>query len=140
MNGRTGKSLKEQRIERDHPVERVPYATYWMRKILAWSRLQRMILVTVFALALTAAVFPVVDGIYLQYFFAEESRILPSLVSLGIGIMMYGYGWWLVVGFPGEPRPERRAIIIYLIFGMALIIFILILIVNGYYVATLPDV
>lgn len=139
MSRPTGKSLKQARIERTQPLERVPYATYVVRKVLGWSRLKRTALISLFAVALTAAVFPLIDGIYITRFFDESTRILPSFVSVGIGIIMYGIGWWLLVGIRGEERPERIAVFIYVVVGILVILFVFILLINGYYTATLPD-
>jgi len=139
MSRPTGKSLKQARIERNQPVERIPYATYLVRKILNWSRLLRIIIISIFGVAVTAAVFPLVDAVYINRFFDESTRILPSFVSVGIGIIMYGLGWWLLVGIRGEKRPERIAALIYVLVGILVILFVVVLLINGYSTATLPD-
>ncbi len=140
MNSGNGKTLKQARLDRTHPAERVPYVTYLVRKILGWSRLVRIIIISVFALAVTASVFPMVDFIYMKNFFNEQTVILPSFVSTALGIITYGVGWWLLVGIRGEKRPERTAVFFYVVFGFLVLIFVFILIINGYHVATLPDV
>ena len=139
MSRPTGKSLKQARIERTHPVERVPYTTYLVRKILDWSRLLRIVITFLFGIAVTAAVFPLIDAIYITHFFDENTRILPSFVSVGIGIIMYGLGWYLLVGIRGEKRPERMAVLVYLLVGVLVIVFVFVLLINGYYTATLLD-
>jgi hypothetical protein len=140
MSSRNSKSLKQARLDRTRPVERVPYITYLVRKILGWPRLLRIILISIFALAVTASVFPLVDFIYMENYFNEQTVILPSFVSAGLGIITFGVGWWLMVGIRGERRPERTAVFLYMVFGLLVIGFVFILIINGYYVATLPDV
>lgn len=140
MSKQTGKSLKQARIDRAQPSAPVPYSTLWIHRILSWSRLVRVIVVTLFALAATTAVFPVVDGIYLATFYSDETRILPSFVAVGVGIIMYVVGWWLLVGTRGEQPPERPAIVVYFFLGIFVLTFVLVLILNGYSVATLPDV
>ena len=139
MSRPSGKSLKQAHIDRTQPIERVPYATYIVRKILGWSRLKRIALISLFAIALTAAVFPLIDAIYITHFFDESTRILPSFISVCIGIIMYGVGWWLLVGTRGERRPERIAVFIYVLVSILVIIFVLILLTNGYHTAMLPD-
>jgi uncharacterized membrane protein YidH (DUF202 family) len=139
MSRPTGKSLKQARTDRSQPLERVPYATYLVRKILGWSRLKRIALISLFAVALTAAVFPLIDEIYITHFFDESTRILPSFISVSIGIIMYGVGWWLLVGTRGERQPERISVFIYVLIGILVIIFVLFLLINGYHIATLPD-
>ena len=72
--------------------------------------------------------------------FIGRTVILPSFVSAGLGIITFGVGWWLLVGIRGEKRPDRTAVFFYMLFGLLVIGFVLILIINGYHVATLPDV
>jgi hypothetical protein len=139
MSHPTGKSLKQARIDRTLPVERVPYATYLMRKILNWSRLARIVTISIFGIALTAAVFPLVDIIYIDRFFNPDTRILPSFISAALGIIMYIVGWFLIVGTRGEKPPERIGVIIYTLVGTVIILFVLFMIINGYHLATLPD-
>ncbi|MBI1280056.1 MAG: hypothetical protein GC179_18150 [Anaerolineaceae bacterium] len=140
MSSPNGKTLKQARLDRAHPPERVPYVTYWVRKILVWPRLTRIIIICVFALAVTALVFPLIDYVYMENFFNEQTIILPSFVSSGLGIITFGVGWWLLVGVRGEKRPERTAVFFYLVFGMLVLVVVFTLIINGYHVATLPDV
>jgi hypothetical protein len=140
MTSRNGKTLKQARLDRTRPVERVPYVTYLVRKILDWPRLLRIIIISIFALAVTASIFPMVDYIYMENYFNEQTVILPSFVSAGLGIIIFGIGWWLMVGVRGEKRPERTAVFFYMVFGLLVIGFVFILIINGYHVATLPDV
>jgi len=140
MNSHNGKTLKQARLDRNHPVERVPYITYLIRKILDWPRLLRIVIICIFAIAVTAVLFPLVDFIYMENFFNEQTVIIPSFVSSGVGIIVFGIGWWLLVGIRGERRPERTAVFFYMLFGVLVIVFVFILIINGYYVATLPDV
>ncbi len=140
MSKQSGKSLKQARIERSQPTVPVAASTVWVRRILGWSRLVRIIVVTIFALAATTAVFPVVDSVYLANFFSDETRILPSIIAAGVGIIMYVVGWWFLVGTRGEQPPERFEVVIYFVCGVVLTVFVLTLIMNGYSVATLPDV
>ena len=139
MSRPTGKSLKQARIERMHPVERVPYATYLVRKIIEWPRLLRIVVISIFSIGVTAAVFPLVDFVYMERFFDMDTRILPSFVSVGLGIIMYGFGWWLLVGIRGEKRPERIGVLIYVLVGILVMLFVFILMINGYSTAMLPD-
>ena len=140
MSRPTGKSLKQARIERNQPVERVPLVTFLIRKILGLPRLLRIVIISIFALALTAVVFPAVDFAYMEHFFSENTKILPSFVSTGVGIIMYGVGWWLLVGMRGEQRPERIGVFFYVLAGILIIAFVVYLIINGYSTANLPNI
>jgi hypothetical protein len=137
-NSNSGKSLKQVRADRNRLVERVPLVTFLARKILNWPRIIRILIIGIFAVAITAAVFPLVDYTYLTRFYDENYRILPSFVSTAIGIIMYVVGWWLLVGTRGEARPERLAVLVYMVLGFGAIIFVLGLMMNGYYTANLP--
>lgn len=139
MSRPTGKSLKQARIDRTRPVERVPYAIYLMRKVLNWSRGARIIIISIFGVAVTAAVFPLIDLIYVERFFNPDMRILPSFISVGLGMAMYVVGWVFIVGTRGEKPPERMGVIIYMLAGILIVSFVLILLINGYHIATLPD-
>lgn len=140
MSKQSGKSLKQVRTDRAQPSLPLPFVMLIMRRILGWSRLVRILLVTFFALIVTAAVFPLSDSIYIANFYLDETRILPSFVSAAFGIIMYVVGWWLLVGTRGETPPVRPAAVVYVVFGTLFTLFVLVLILNGYSTATLPDV
>lgn len=140
MSKQSGKSLKQMRADRAQPSVSLPFVTALMQRILGWSRIVRILVATFFALAVTAAVFPLSDSIYIANFYSDETRILPSFIAAAFGIIMYVVGWWLLVGTRGETPPERPTLIVYVAFGMIVSLFVLVLIVNGYSTATLPDV
>jgi hypothetical protein len=62
-------------------------------RILALPRLARVLLVGLFALAVTLSLSPLVDYIYIEYFFNMDTRILPALVSAAVGLGIYVLGW-----------------------------------------------
>lgn len=139
MSRPTGKSLKQARVDRARPAQRVPYATYLMRKVLNWSRRARIITISMFGVAVTAAVFPLIDLVYVERFFNPDMRVLPSFISVGLGMTMYIVGWVLLVGTRGEKPPERIGVIIYMLVGVLIVLFVLFMLINGYHIATLPD-
>jgi len=73
--------------------------------ILAWPRLARVLLVIATVLLWVMALFPLVDTVYVSYFFTPETIILPSLAMATLGLFVYVWGWLAVVGMVGE-RPE----------------------------------
>ncbi len=99
----------------------------------------RILLVSLFALATTLALFPIVDEMYIRFIFDESTRLLPSLVSVGFGIVMYIGGWWLVVGTVGDERPVRPVIFWYLVIGILATLLVIILLLQGYAIGTAPD-
>lgn len=139
MSRPTGKSLKQASADGGRIVVRIPYANYLVRKILGLSRILRIVITGIFSVALTAAVFPLIDEIYITRFFDERTRILPSFVAVAIGIIMYGVGWYLLIGTRGEDRPQRIAVLFYVLAGICVLLFVSYLIINGYSLATMPD-
>ncbi len=101
-------------------------------------RLARIVVDALFALAVTFAVSPLVDYIYLSYMYTDETRILPSLVSAGAGIIMYIMGWWLIIGNAGQTPPVRRGVVWFMIVGLAAVILIIALAAIGWTSATAP--
>lgn len=97
----------------------------FLDSLLAFPRTTRIIIAAVFALALTLAISPVIDRIYLGYFFTEDTRSLPALISGGAGLLMYGAGWLLLVGMVGEQPTGKRLLRIYLLVGMLSLLIIL---------------
>jgi hypothetical protein len=113
----------------------------WLEPVqwcLRLPRLVRIVVVAVFALAVTLALSPLVDYLYLTYFYTVETRILPSLVTSGIGVIVYILGWWLLVGIVGETRPARPAILVYVTVGIIALCLVIFLAVSGYSNATAP--
>ncbi|MBZ0302122.1 MAG: hypothetical protein K8J31_20395, partial [Anaerolineae bacterium] len=70
-------------------------------RIVGIPRLIRVLLVALFALAVTLSVSPLVDIIYDRHFFSVHTVMIPALVSSGLGLVMYMLGWWLMVGTVG---------------------------------------
>jgi hypothetical protein len=122
------------------PPENISVPERLIDRILGLPRLARIVIVAVFGLAATAVLFPIVDRVYLTNFFSEQTVIIPSLISAGFGIIMYVAGWVLMVGTRASPLPKRLAIVFYIVFGIIIVLYVLILIVNGYSTATAPDV
>ncbi len=116
----------------------IPQGYLLASRILGLPRLARIVLVTLLTMAIILAVFPLVDDIYLRYFFTHETRILPSLVSLGIGILFYILGWWGLVGMVGTTLPVRPAVLWYVGVGVAAFVLVVLLLIFGYSTAVAP--
>jgi hypothetical protein len=92
-------------------------------QLLGLPRLTRIIIAGTFALAVTLAVSPIIDEIYLRNFFSPDTRIVPSLIAATFGLGMYAAGWLTIVGTVGEDPEARPLVKIYLIVGvLALVI------------------
>ncbi len=80
-------------------------------------RLARIALAALFAVATTLLLTPIIDNIYLTYFFDFNTRIVPALVSTAAGVVVYLVGWVLMVGFAGTAPPPRRALFWFFVLG-----------------------
>jgi hypothetical protein len=108
--------------------------TLWLAaKLVRLPRLARVVLAGVMALGVTGAIFPLVDLIYIQYFFTPETGIIPSFISSGIGLVFYMAGWYLMVGSSGENQVSSHpALVIYFVIGVAAVCLDIALIIQGY--------
>ena len=104
-----------------------------VERVLMMPRLARMLVTAVFALAGALLVTPLVDTVYMDNFFSMETRLLPALVSAGLGMIIYVIGWRLLVGVVGETPPARPATRNYLIFGVVLLVLVVALVAFGFY-------
>jgi len=104
-----------------------------VERVLLMPRLARMLVAATFALAAALLVTPLVDNVYIENFFSMETRLLPALVSAGLGLVVYAVGWRLLVGVVGETPSVRPATRYYLIFGVVLLVLVVILVAFGFY-------
>ncbi len=116
----------------------LPLSARLIARVLDLPRVARIGLCAIFALAVTFALFPLVDYLYLRYLFTMETRVLPAIVSAGFGLVIYMLGWWLIVGMRGEKPPARLLILWYVGAGTAAVIFVIILAVFGISIANIP--
>jgi hypothetical protein len=102
---------------------------------MRWARWQRILFSAGIALVVFIAIFPLVDMVYLQFFFTLETRIVPSLVSSMIGLGMYLWGWWLLVGVAGDSPQEqvqaRPQLVNYFFIGLLALLVDVALIIVG---------
>lgn len=109
----------------------IPFQIRLIERVLHLPRLGRIVICALFALAVTLALSPLIDEIYLRFFFTSGTVILPSLVSAAFGLVMYMTGWWLIVGTVGETPPVRLVILWYLAVGILAILVVIILVFRG---------
>jgi hypothetical protein len=108
------------------------------QNVLLLPRLARIALVAGLALVVTVAFMPLVDWIYLSFFFSETTKVIPSLVSTAAGVVMYLAGWVLLVGMVGQPPAPRRATVVYLLVGIVAVLLVVVLVIQGYSIAVEP--
>jgi hypothetical protein len=104
-------------------------------RLIDWAihlpRLTRIVLAGVFALAVTLAITPIVDRIYLDYFYNPDTRLVPALISTVIGLVYYVFGWRTIIGYVGETPPARREVFWYVIIGTVACVIVIVLTVFG---------
>ncbi len=113
------------------PAQTRPAAERLIERIVRLSRLMRTVLAVLFALALTLALTPLIDRIYLAYFFDLNTRVIPALISTAAGLIFYGVGWRLIIGYVGEQPTARPAILWYVSIGAAACVIVVVLLVIG---------
>jgi len=101
-------------------------------------RVPRILIVLFFSGIAVAAVFPLIDHIYLRFFFTTDSTIAPSLVSVTIGGLMYIVGWFLYVGTIGTTPSARNAILWYFVIGSVLTILVFGMLIYGVFDLNIP--
>lgn len=110
-------------------------AQRWQKSLSGIPRGGRILIVMIMALATTLLLFPQVDAIYLDYFFNENTLMIPALVSAGFGLAMYMAGWVLVVGSRGSTPQEQvsgsPALLWYIGFGVLALVLCTVLLLHG---------
>jgi hypothetical protein len=117
-----------------------PLPTRLVAAILNLPRITRIFISLFFALAVTLALSPIVDNIYLTYMFTPETVIAPALLSTVFGLVMYVLGWQLIIGPVGENPPARFIILWYVGVGALAILLVAVWVVNGINVGNAPTV
>ncbi|MBE2184085.1 MAG: hypothetical protein IAE89_11710 [Anaerolineae bacterium] len=109
-----------------------------VNRIIRLPRLARIMLVSLFTLATALLLQPIIDGIYLNYFFPWESTIItdfqrqiPSLITAGMAMLMFVAGWWLLIGFTGAMPQARAAALIYFVAGVVIVFLAIMQLVSG---------
>jgi hypothetical protein len=124
-----------QSVSPPAPASRPSPLAWTHQALVRVPRWSRILLAGIFAISLTAVLFPLVDYIYIMYFLTPETRIIPALISPGAGLLMYMAGWVLIVGTVGDSPAEqvRRhpVLLIYLVIGFSVTLLAIGLIIQG---------
>jgi hypothetical protein len=99
--------------------------------LVSLPRLARIGLAIVFTLAVTLALSPIVDSIYLRYLYTPETVLAPALVSVAFGLAMYLVGWHVLVGMSGETPPARLVILWYVGIGALAVLLVTLWLITG---------
>jgi hypothetical protein len=77
------------------------------------------------------AVFPLVDRLYLTFFYNPNTTDLPAYVSVGLGLGAYLLGWWSLVGARWGKMKATRLAQVYVWLGLSVLLFCALLIGVG---------
>ncbi len=108
-----------------------PASARLIQRVVSLSRLVRIALAALFALAVTLTLTPLIDRIYTDNFYSAETRMYPAVISTTLGLAYYLLGWRLIIGFVGETPPPRRAVLWYFCVGIAACLVAALLLVVG---------
>lgn len=84
-------------------------------RLLGLPRLTRILLITLPTIAAALLATPIVDGIYLRYFYSATTVGVPAIIIMVIALAVFIMGWVLYVGDAGVEVPERRALYWYIL-------------------------
>lgn len=110
-----------------------------VQRLISFPRIVRVVICAFFAVAITLAISPLIDYIYLQYMFTFETRILPSLVTVALGCVMYVIGWRIYVGTVNTIQQARIHVLWYFVIGVVATGIVIVLMIQGVAILNLPD-
>ena len=116
-------------------VQRLDQLTQFLTRI---PRIWRMLIVAFFALMVALAVSPLVDHIYLRYFFTVETVLVPSLVTVAIASLAYIGGWLIYVGTVKTKPSAQKRILWYFVFGIVVTLIVIVLLIQGVHILSFP--
>jgi hypothetical protein len=109
------------------------------QRLVDLPRLVRVLIVAFFAVMATLALMPLVDHIYIRFFYTAETVMVPSLVTVALASIMYIGGWWIYIGTVHTTPPARRRVLWYFAVGIAVTIIVIVLLIMGVSILNLPD-
>jgi len=107
-------------------------------RLVTLPRLMRITIVAFFALMMVFLLFPLIDHIYLRYFYTIETTMIPAIVAVAIGSMSYMTGWWVYVGTAYATPPAEKRVLWYFVIGAITTVLVIGLFVYGVVSLNLP--
>lgn len=109
------------------------------QRLVQLPRFIRLLIAVFFSVMVTLAVSPLVDHIYLRFFFTVETVMIPALVTVTIGSTMYIWSWRIYIGVVNTIPPSEKRVLWYFGVGMTATIIVIVLLVQGVSILNLPD-
>lgn len=98
-------------------------------RIINLPRIVRIALVMAFSIGVTLFLVPVFYPI--ETLANPQTSTLPLVAAVGAGVIMYGIGWRLMIGYIGERPPVRPAVLLYCLAGVIILLLTLLLLIFG---------
>ncbi len=102
-------------------------------RILRLPRLARIVIAALFAFAAVI----VVDRIFAPTYYSDAATT-SSVISVIVGMVVYSFGWWALIGFSGEERQPSPIIGLYVLLSILLLLITLALVLGGITITYLP--
>lgn len=128
MSKSRAKRLKEKQ-QRRAERNKLPRLVRWSAAIIDMPRLVRLLLCVLVALMVALTV----TLVWVRLSEAAIFLTLPIIVAVVVGFVVYLLGWWLIVGYIGEPPPVRVGVLVYLVLGLVALVTALGLVMTGYF-------
>lgn len=107
----------------------------WAGRLNRLPRLGRVVLSLLITVELVALVSLFVDRALIDHVLKGDIGAgVPAWIEVGIGVVLYAIGWWLLVGFemdPERPWQAGTSAVLYVALGAAGLVLILILALYG---------
>jgi hypothetical protein len=81
---------------------------HFVDRLLLLPRSSRILVAVIPALTLAFILSPLVDEIYLRFFYSPQTAELPSWITAATAVLMYFAGWYYLVDHPGDDPTSRR--------------------------------
>ena len=108
-------------------------------RLVALPRLARIMIVVFFALMMVLLISPLVDFLYIRLFYTAETIILPSLITITCGCIMYILGWRIYVGTVDSIPSADKRVLLYFVVGLISTVIVVGLLVLGVAISSLPN-
>lgn len=77
----------------------------WADRLARLPHLTRVVLALAIALELTVLLSVVVDRLLIDAVVdGDVDPMTPALIAAVFGVILYGVGWWAMIGFDSDPR------------------------------------
>jgi hypothetical protein len=117
------------KTKKKHDKTRKSVPEIMVIRLLNLPRVVRILIVGVFALAVTLIVALV--AFYESIFYSDTLQFILYVVATVLGLVMYVIGWYLIVGTVDTTPPVRQAVWWYVVLGTLAIVLIILSVIQA---------